>query len=539
MNRKSSSYVSFDAKLTNDSSQIGQPDNLKGYVDTPTNQPVSAVFRSAVQDVLAVVQEKVGLLDRAISQSHDPSDSQIRLEHRDQCAALIDRLKIIIAPHKRLPAELLAHIFYSTLPDDFRVHVPGRLFKLDTGGRLPWSFGHICSFWRQVALTDYRLWNRIQIHVEYSKPLHRQLLETVLLRSGSAPLDIEMKADHSFISVSDVVLPQAGRISRLKLRAYPGNFSPFLCNFSMPGQTLSFLTEATLFGYHLEIPDGGLRIFGDCPLLRKLEIYLCRRQSGLLKALHSLHVPFSQLTELTLHIRSSPHTILCILKDTPNLVRCSITSRDFVCIDDPAFDLVLPHLENLKLLSDELEILIRILRHIIPPSLLQLNAECPSAWRTSNALPTTVLALINRSSCHLTHIKLKGDLTPIIERSHCSLVSIDTVFAALPASTAQQIARRELILPHLEKLRCALDLDTFTDLKAMVEALWSDGDGTRGSAVRRMFCSKCKIASVSTAGEEDFNRWEEEMKVLLKRLSIDGWVEFLGDEEQSDDDFFF
>ena len=37
------------------------------------------------------------------------------------------------------------------------------------------------------------------------------------------------------------------------------------------GRTLSS-TEAAFFGRYLDIPDGGIHIFGDRPLLRKLEI---------------------------------------------------------------------------------------------------------------------------------------------------------------------------------------------------------------------------------------------------------------------------
>ena len=61
--------------------------------------------------------------------------------------------------------------------------------------------------------------------MEYFKPLHKQMLETVLLRSVSALLDTEIKGDPSFVPVSDIILPQAGRVSRLKLLPYPGGFS--------------------------------------------------------------------------------------------------------------------------------------------------------------------------------------------------------------------------------------------------------------------------------------------------------------------------
>ena len=504
------------------------------YVDTPTNEIVPDVVRKDVRVLLAVVQQKVDLLDQGISQSQHLPDRRLRAKHRQAYTALIGRLKTIIAPHKRLPSELFAYIFYLTLPYNFQISVPCRPRIYDPIDRRPWTFGHICSSWRQIALTDYRLWNRIVIRVHFIKPFHRQLLETVLLRSGSAPLDVEMRADCSFMSVSDIVLPQAGRISRLNLHARdPEGLCSFLCNFSLPGHTLSSLTYAGLFfSGRLEIPDGGIRIFGDRPLLRKLTIELHEDQSELLKALRGLHVPFSQLTEVTFNVHSSPHSMLSILKETANLVRCEIRFRDRSFVDDPAFVLALPHLENLNLFSYSVEILIRVLRHITLPSLRQLCAVFSSAWGlvplVPDAVPSEVLSLINRSSCHLTHIKIRGNLGPIVEHLHRSLVSIDTVSSAFPASAVQRIARRELILPRLEELRCVLNLDTFTDLKNMVEALWSNGDGAHGVTVRTMICS----ASVRGARRGDFDRWEEEIKVSLKRLSVGGWVVFVEDDEE-------
>jgi len=111
---------------------IGQPENLKEYLDTPTNQMVPAVVQREVQDVLAVVQRKVGLIDQDISQSQDLCDLRPRPGRREQYVALIDRLKTIIAPHKILQAELLADIFHLTLPERFQVHVPGGLFYPDS-----------------------------------------------------------------------------------------------------------------------------------------------------------------------------------------------------------------------------------------------------------------------------------------------------------------------------------------------------------------------------------------------------------------------
>jgi len=110
---------------------------------------------------------------------HLPIWRSIQLKCHKQYAMLIDCLKTIIMPHKCLPVELLTDIFHSALPDNFHVHVSCWFFFPVRKGEhvLPWSYGHICFLWRQVALTDHRLWNHIQIKVENFELFHRQILE--------------------------------------------------------------------------------------------------------------------------------------------------------------------------------------------------------------------------------------------------------------------------------------------------------------------------------------------------------------------------
>ena len=258
-----------------------------------------------------------------------------------------------------------------------------------------------------------------------------------------------MTAEDS-IPMLDVILPQVGRIYRLILQACPRSFSSLLSEFSTPGRSLSSLTEASFSVDRLEIPDGGIYILGDRPLLCKLHICLGGRRPDLLNAIRSLGISFPQLTELSLNTCSSPHAMLCILKGTPNLIRFSIRFAQLGPNDDPAFDIVHPHLKILKLLSYAPEELIGVLRHVTLPSLLELYVSCPTiqARRAPNVLPSEVLPLINRSSCNLTHLRLDGNIGPIVEQSHSSLVSFGTLLSAFPASMVQRIIRRDVTLRH-------------------------------------------------------------------------------------------
>jgi len=158
--------------------------------------------------------------------------------------------------------------------------------------------------------------------------------------------------------------------------------------------------------------------FGDRPLLRKLDVRLSERQPELLlKALRNLHVPFPNSPSLS-SAKTLPHTP-CFESYRRHLIlydaqSCMLTSIFF--FGHLAFDLVLPHLEYLKLVSCSLEMLTQLLRHITPPSLLYLSVMCD--FIKPDVLSSEVLAFVNRSSCHLTHITIRGDLGPSLTCVH-------------------------------------------------------------------------------------------------------------------------
>ncbi|KAG5643817.1 hypothetical protein DXG03_009594 [Asterophora parasitica] len=66
-------------------------------------------------------------------------------------------LRRTVAPHKRLPREILGAIFMHTLPTDGTLTIPRDL------NSAPWSLRSVSSGWRDVALTEPRSWNHIGV----------------------------------------------------------------------------------------------------------------------------------------------------------------------------------------------------------------------------------------------------------------------------------------------------------------------------------------------------------------------------------------
>ncbi|KAG6825086.1 hypothetical protein H0H92_004751 [Tricholoma furcatifolium] len=89
---------------------------------------------------------------------------------REPYAKSLANLKIALAPHRRLPSELLARIFI--------LAVTGETYTIPpwgTGGipnRLPWILGQVCSKWRQIVSAEPRLWNKVELisSHRYTKP---------------------------------------------------------------------------------------------------------------------------------------------------------------------------------------------------------------------------------------------------------------------------------------------------------------------------------------------------------------------------------
>jgi hypothetical protein len=78
-------------------------------------------------------------------------------QHRE-LTAKITECRISLAPHKKLPPEILGRIFQYCIAD--KTVIPPLLHE-NLGDLL--HLCHICSLWRRVALGTPTLWSRISV----------------------------------------------------------------------------------------------------------------------------------------------------------------------------------------------------------------------------------------------------------------------------------------------------------------------------------------------------------------------------------------
>ncbi|KAG6807158.1 hypothetical protein H0H92_008595 [Tricholoma furcatifolium] len=98
----------------------------------------------------ASIEQKLSAIDDQIAQL---------VAKREPYAKSLANLKIALAPHRRLPSELLARIFIFA--------VTGETYTIPPWGgipnRLPWILGQVCSRWRQIVSAEPRLWNKVEL----------------------------------------------------------------------------------------------------------------------------------------------------------------------------------------------------------------------------------------------------------------------------------------------------------------------------------------------------------------------------------------
>ncbi|KAJ7288611.1 hypothetical protein C8J57DRAFT_1707022 [Mycena rebaudengoi] len=106
----------------------------------------------------------------------------LRLQRTDEDAKHhIDRCTAAIGPVRRLPSEILSQIFVFYRQDTF----------LDTNfvAHDHWKLGHICTYWRNVAVHTQELWSTFQ-HGCFCGTQSVEMASMWLKRAGSHPLTI-------------------------------------------------------------------------------------------------------------------------------------------------------------------------------------------------------------------------------------------------------------------------------------------------------------------------------------------------------------
>lgn len=445
--------------------------DLDGSGAGSSNQLLPDPEYAIAQELLVHTQTELEILTTDISSTLSPTS--ILMERRAKLLERQRKLYIAIAPHKRIPLELLAEIFIHCVSgEDGTIYLP--LHKPPPS----WTLAHVCSIWRQVALNEPHIWNRLAMIFtpnEYNNIA--TLAREIISRSKESLLSLSLTSallDHpEDAQITDLIMPYASRIQNLSLHLQKPACLPF---FQLPGGSFGSL-ESLFVEFtkeHLDmLTNGTLSVFDDTCRLHILEVYFNTR--GHLNPSMKLQLPWFQLTDITFSGGVAPPfaMILRVLRQCTRLINftTSFGNNDLSFIlstDSDSTPIILPNLRSLSLnMVSSLDLFNRFLTPLVAPSLeaffIRSSPEYTHRWPQ-----WSFLSFVKRSNCPLTTLSTPcfvrvGDVEPLFAALP-SLINISLPITPIPPSTLDAMIRWEL-LPALETLEFRVDSsDAFLDL---------------------------------------------------------------------------
>jgi hypothetical protein len=431
-----------------------------------------------------------------------------------------------------LPQELLVEIFLWCL-GNIGVHLPPSESKLF----LPWKFGHVCSSWRHIVLTEPRLWNSVTLH---KKPNENSLpvVEEVFRRSGQLPLVIRTSSSSARDEfISNTVKQYAPRIRHLLLEPFIDSSVDAIT--SSPAGLFNSLETLyiswTSSSGSLFLPARGIRTFEGIPTLRRVKVTL-EHESPYDPSFHmsltDLHIPWNQLTHLDISDTRSPLSVmLYVFTHLCNLVECRLYLSDqerysgFSEMDlpSPPDRFVLPKLQTLRIdilntKEDELIRFDNIFLRTAFPNLQRFDISQNRRDRQLALSPASFVEHLRSSQRPLTHLTFDGvwewDLGYLLENMP-SLVRLSSLTASIGPLTLKLMAQGGCAA-NLEYLACRIGVADIDDLLAVLEMRWSQEHQARMMCTPSLFKPLRKV--VVTVVESLPAKEKEEWEGVLKRL---------------------
>lgn len=387
---KEDQHDSFPTQKFDDTDTLGLgPD--AGEVQKDINQMI---------DNLSLCDKDVFRLQTALNEA-----LRNRADQRTAIHRYASQRHLQISPTRRLPAEIISKILYlsanhhQTLRDDTSEYRKSVLL-----------LSSICHRWREIALSMAGLWNWVKVEFGKKTDVTRevQMMNTWLERSGGKSIvlifwvqeDYDTKAEVSTKAQEVIFQTIIAKAGRLKFTDFmmPSSFLDAL--YPLRGR-LDRLRTLNLSLYRVQnspLPLSSIETFKVAPKLRHLRLGMHKCHS--LLELNLLAMPWHQLTTLRLPPNSS-FSECDILKLTPNLVDCQVTSEEPGVFHTPPEPIQLSRLKNLEFSTPR--DISELLNSLTLPALHSFVYTYPvlRVWPQAS-----VLSLISRSRCCLQTLSL-------------------------------------------------------------------------------------------------------------------------------------
>lgn len=297
-----------------------------------TNEPPLAILVTHIQNLAVELSDELSYLDSEIEDME--KKLSVLSRRRDERCARKKSFLGILSPLRRIPPELIAEMMYS-----FVFGPSGDFSNIIV-------LGHICRSWRRILYSTPKLWTSLNMNPLLSAS--KDVFSSWLGMSGGLPVSLNISDNNAFLTPSIIYVIKANRqrIRALKLSLYMENEVELLFEKSDEGGSWDRLEQ---FSLHLETEWPTRLSITSAPRLHEIELW----GDDLLEIdVTTISLPWSQLTQLSLNLGSTPEDNLQILERCPALMMCSIQVRSehvWAPDDPPPKTVRLPNLTSLEI----------------------------------------------------------------------------------------------------------------------------------------------------------------------------------------------
>lgn len=392
-------------------------------------EPTARRLMANSEAQLVLLDEQVDDLERTLRELHDS---------RQRKANHLHQYRTIIAPHRKLPSELLSAIFKHTVD---RVELPCRT------NESAFTLKLVCRKWNHAASHTLSLWTNIYIDCARATfPNIAEVGRKLFDLSGDLPLNIQLTNCALTLNALEIPRLYPTRCRNLVIEGDPKAIEDlFRLHPTDPLSSLQSLSITTTG----PINSTSLPFLETAVNLRKLSIASQFRPCQAIS-----RMPLSNVTYLNiLRVHVAPPTMLAILRRCRSLATCVIRFGPFAR-NRPVETIFLPSLQDL-LVCISLPVSYQWMDGVIMPNLVSLNLfgrDLPEheAFR-SNISHSTHLDILQITTTLATDLQPILLETPTISRLR--LCTTDKYM--LPTSILARLATGEL-LPRLSKLECVV-----------------------------------------------------------------------------------
>jgi hypothetical protein len=292
-------------------------------------------------------------IDAAISLTSGPPAPDDLLARRMHVEERIKSYQTAIAPHRKLPTELLREIFMEEAEEHFFLPID----SLHDEFPLQWHVSHVCSKWRHIVLEIPELWNKAIVsyyerHTSQSHLSTTNLTAEILKRTFNSESLILLTVRMGYLKTSNdpiamYVIPNLSHLGSFTIDSSLDMLTPFL---TLPPDSVEALKCLSIgfTDYHSRYP---ITVFKGARSLRIVRLSYQDRGKPTID-IFAFHFPWSQLTYLEMFEFNIPTSKALVL-----LQRClSLEDLTFSCTGKwwplkvpPQSSIALPHMESLSI----------------------------------------------------------------------------------------------------------------------------------------------------------------------------------------------